>query len=134
MNDGRTAKPSTGSVTTPPITAPSPSVARGEERVARVRRLSFVLARVRRGRAGRERRARLGLDLGRRRAHGPRDVADPEEAEDERDHAADHRGDGADDEPGEDDGDADRETDRPEARRRRVRRLVVVRAQVRFPW
>ncbi len=106
--------------------------ARGEERAPRIRPL-LILARVRRGCGGGQRRARLGLDRGRRRAHRPRDVADPEEAEDERDHGADHRGDGADDETGEENRDADREADRPEARRRRVRRLVVVRAQVRFP-
>ncbi len=102
---------------------------RGEKRVAPVGlRLLLGFRRV-----GRERRASLGLDDRRRSAHRPRHIANPEEAEDERDHAADHGGDGADDEPGEDDGDADRKADRPEARRRCVRRLVVVRAQVRYP-
>ena len=105
---------------------------RGEKHAARVGG-ALVVALVGTRRGSRERGSSLRLDRRRRGSYGLRDVADPEEPEGEGDHAADDRGDSADDKTGENDGDADRKADRPEARRREVRRLVVVRAQVRYP-
>ena len=96
----------------------------GEEGAARIR-----LRLARPGRLDRlVRLALLGLDGRRRGADGLRDVAEPEEAEGERDHGADDGDDRADDDPGQDARDTDGEPDRPEARRRQVR--LVVLAQV----
>ena len=115
VNDGMTAKPSTGSVMPAPISADTDRRER-QERGAVDRGPEVGLgdgAELRRRRGGA--RARC--------LHGMRDeqVADPQEAEDERDDRADDQRGDADDEPDEDAGDADREADGPEAGRRTVR-------------
>jgi hypothetical protein len=103
--DGRIAKPATGTVTMPPISPPSPSVAPSRKRLARRARLPP-----------------LRLDDDRVPAQLCGGVARPEEAADDRDRAADRRDeDRVDDEPDEDDDDADREAERPERRHGQVR-------------
>ena len=123
----------------PPITAPSPSVAaarkvlRGYTSTSSSRRhpssSSAAVACETGARAARV----SGSTSARSLADAAREVADPEEAEDEGDDGADGDRRPADDEAGEDARDPDREADRPEARRRQVWLLGVVLAQVPIP-
>ena len=125
-------KPSTGSVTTAPIAAPSPIVDASRKR-ERVYAGSQLLGRGRRGRrSGRlvGDGARLRLDVRHLVADVARDVARPEEPEHDGDDRADRGDDPADDEPEEEARDPDRERDRPEARPGSVRGVVARVAQV----
>ena len=123
MKGGRSVKPRTGAVTMPPIRAPRPSVdaSRNTER-------GYLMTSPSPGsaiggpalRCGRRRR--LGLGLRRSGApEAPRDLADPEEAEDRRQHGADGDDDRLQDQADEDADDADGESDRPDGRRGLVR-------------
>ena len=92
-NAGPTTKPSTGSVTRPPITPPSPSVETSRKTDARIalvggRRRAARGARPSRRRGGRFSGSTSGASC---RSAAAGEVADPEEREDERDHRADRR-------------------------------------------
>ena len=121
-------KPSTGTVTRPPITAPRPSVeaSRNRERgIALRRRLGR-----RRRHAGVGRGCRVGRALGRhlgrvRELRAGGQVAHPEEAEGERDQRAEPGDLPRDDQADEQDDHADGEADRPETRARNMGVFVV---------
>ena len=103
-------KPSTGTVTRPPITAPRPSVeaSRNRERGKRSSGGAF------------------GSDLRRVRELGSAgQVAHPEEAEGEGDQRTEPRDPPRDDQADEQDDDADCEADRPETRARNMGVFVV---------